>query len=89
MYGSMSLAWYSNWHEFCQTLSIQHEKCTLLVTKLPEVILSLQLEAFKKQLMKSLSEDSLLVSCIDQMFLSLIQDLLSSFKPSLLRQFLA
>jgi len=60
MYGSMSLAWYSNWHEFCQTLSIQHEKCTLLVTKLPEVILSLQLEAFKKQLMKSLSEDSLL-----------------------------
>jgi hypothetical protein len=48
-----------------------------------------QLEAFKKQLMKSLSEDNLLVSCIDQLFLfTLSQKLLLPFKPSLLLELL-
>jgi hypothetical protein len=43
---------------------------------------------FKKQLMKSLSEDNLLVSCIDQIFFTLSQNLLLPFKPSLLLELL-
>jgi hypothetical protein len=68
----MSCEWFANWHDFPNSLCIQHEKWTLLVTKLPEVIIFLQLEAFKKQLMKSLSEDNLLVSCINEMVLTLL-----------------
>jgi hypothetical protein len=45
-----------------------HENFSLVVEKLLHVCCSLQLEAFKKQLMKSLSEDNLLVSTIDQIF---------------------
>lgn len=55
----------------------------------PDIVCSVQLEAFKKQLMKSLSEDNLLVSCVDQIFLfTLSQDLLLPFKSSLLLELL-
>lgn len=52
--------------------------------KLPEIVCSVQLEAFKKQLMKSLSEDNLLVSFIDQIFFfTLCLNLSVPFNPSL------
>lgn len=70
-----SLQGNANQYKVSQTLIIQHENFALVVDKLLKIILSLQLEAFKKQLMKSLSEDNLLVSIIDQkVSFPLIQD---------------
>lgn len=61
----MSLAKNSNQHEVCQTLLLFNMNSQII----PDIVCSVQLEAFKKQLMKSLGEDNLLVSCIDQLFL--------------------
>jgi signal recognition particle GTPase len=81
----MSLAKNSNQHEVCQTLLLFNMNSQIV----PDIVCSVQLEAFKKQLMKSLSEDNLLVSCVDQIFLfTLSQDLLLPFKSSLLLELL-
>ncbi|AQK46148.1 OSJNBa0008M17.14-like protein [Zea mays] len=52
----MSLAKNSNQHEVCQTLLLFNMNSQIV----PDIVCSVQLEAFKKQLMKSLSEDNLL-----------------------------